>query len=48
MDGFSFVFQDFKLFAFTLGQNIAADTCYDKEKLEECMKKVSFYERYQS
>ena len=45
---FSFVFQDFKLFAFTLGQNIAADTSYDKEKLEECMKKVSFYERYQS
>lgn len=45
---FSFVFQDFKLFAFTLGQNIAADVDYDKEKLEECMKKVSFYERYLS
>jgi len=45
---FSFVFQDFKLFAFTLAQNIAADVNYDKEKLEECMKKVSFYERYLS
>ena len=45
---FSFVFQDFKLFAFTLGQNIAADVEYDKERLEECMKKVSFYERYLS
>ena len=43
---FSFVFQDFKLFAFTLGQNIAAAVQYDKEKLEDCMKKVSFYERY--
>ena len=43
---FSFVFQDFKLFAFSLGQNIAADTEYDKERLEECMKKVSFYDRY--
>ena len=45
---FSFVFQDFKLFAFTLGQNIAADVHYDKERLEDCMKKVSFYERYLS
>ncbi|MBP5198049.1 MAG: ABC transporter ATP-binding protein [Lachnospiraceae bacterium] len=43
---FSFVFQDFKLFAFSLGQNIAADTSYDKGKLEECIKKVSFYDRY--
>lgn len=43
---FSFVFQDFKLFSFTLGQNIAASVDYDKEKAEECMKKVSFYDRY--
>lgn len=46
MDLFSFVFQDFKLFSFTLGQNIAANTEYDKERLEDCMKKVSFYNRY--
>lgn len=46
MDLFSFVFQDFKLFSFTLGQNIAANTEYDKERLEDCMKKVSFYDRY--
>lgn len=31
-----------------MAQNIAADVNYDKEKLEECMKKVSFYERYLS
>ncbi len=43
---FSFVFQDFKLFSFTLGQNIAADVVYDTAKMEECLKKVSFYERY--
>lgn len=45
---FSFVFQDFKLFSFTLGQNIAADVDYDTKRMEDCMKKVSFYERYLS
>ncbi len=45
---FSFVFQDFKLFSFTLGQNIAANMNYDKQRVEECMKKVSFYDRYLS
>ncbi len=43
---FSYVFQDFKLFAFTLGQNIAANIKYDKEMMEECIKKVSLYDRY--
>lgn len=43
---FSFVFQDFKLFSFTLGQNIAANMNYDTQRIEECMKKVSFYDRY--
>ena len=45
---FSFVFQDFKLFAFSLGQNIAASTDYDSEKAVECMKKVAFYDRFES
>ena len=45
---FSFVFQDFKLFSFPLGQNLAADTVYDKEKAEDCIKQVSMYERLQS
>ena len=45
---FSFVFQDFKLFAFSLGQNIAANTDYDSEKAVECMKKVSFYDRFEN
>jgi len=43
---FSFVFQDFKLFSFSLGQNIATDVAYDAEKVIECMKKVSFYDRF--
>ena len=45
---FSFVFQDFKLFSFPLGQNLAADTVYEKEKVEDCIKQVSLYERLQS
>lgn len=42
---FAFVFQDFKLFAFPLGQNVAADLSYDEKKVKECLKKVSFEER---
>jgi ATP-binding cassette subfamily B protein len=48
MQLFSFVFQDFKLFAFSLGQNIAANMNYDIVKAEDCMKRVSFYDRYKS
>ena len=44
---FSFVFQDFKIFALPLGQNISADMSYNKEKAEECIKKVSLYDRYE-
>ena len=43
---FSYVFQDFKLFSLSLGENIAAATEYDTEKALECIKKVSFEERY--
>ena len=45
---FSFVFQDFKLLAFPLGQNIAADTKVDIEKAEECIKKTTLSERFAS
>ena len=48
MQLFAFVFQDFKLFSFSLGQNIAASQTYDSDKIEECMKKVSFYDRFKS
>lgn len=48
MQLFAFVFQDFKLFSFSLGQNIAASRTYDSDKIEECMKKVSFYDRFTS
>ena len=46
MSLFAFVFQDFKLFSFTLGQNIAANKNYDRNRVDECIKKVSFYDRY--
>lgn len=42
---FSVVFQDFKLFAFNLGQNVAAAAEYDRERAEECLKKAGFGER---
>lgn len=35
---FSTVFQDFKLFSFSLGQNIAASVDYNPEKAEKCLK----------
>lgn len=42
---FSAVFQDLKLFSFTLGQNIAAGTSYDQDKVVNCLKKVGFEEK---
>ena len=42
---FSVVFQDFKLFSFKLGQNVAAQSDYDKERVERCLKKAGFEER---
>lgn len=42
---FSVVFQDFKLFSFTLGQNVAASSAYDREKVRECLIKAGFGER---
>ena len=45
---FSVVFQDFKLFAFNLGQNIAASAEYDREKVMECLNKAGLKERFSS
>lgn len=42
---FSVVFQDFKLFSFSLGQNVATAVEYDKEKAEECLVKAGLSER---
>ena len=42
---FSVVFQDFKLFAFTLGQNVAASTDYDEEKVRKSLVEANFGER---
>ena len=42
---FSVVFQDFKLFSFSLGQNVATAMEYDKEKAEKCLKKAGLSER---
>lgn len=39
------VFQDFKLFSFTLGQNVASRVELDREKAEACLKKAGLEER---
>lgn len=45
MSIFSIVFQDFKLFAYELGQNVAAGVDYDKDKAELCLINAGFGER---
>lgn len=42
---FSVVFQDFKLFAFTLGQNVAVSVDYDRGKAREALIKAGFGKR---
>lgn len=42
---FSVVFQDFKLFSFSVAQNIATSLEYDKSEIEQCLVKVGFGER---
>lgn len=42
---FSVVFQDFRLFSFPLGQNVAASVSYDKTHVEECLAMSGFSER---
>ncbi len=48
MSIFSVVFQDFRLFSFSLGQNISASAAYDGEKVRDCLKKAGFGERLES
>ena len=45
MQIFSVVFQDFKLFSFSLGQNVAANVNVDKEKAKECLCKAGLSQR---
>ncbi len=48
MSIFSVVFQDFCLFSFSLGQNVAASATYDSNKVLECLKKAGFGGRLKS
>lgn len=45
MSLFSVVFQDFRLLAFPLGENIAGSASYDKEQAESCLKEAGFWDR---
>ena len=42
---FSIVFQDFRLFAFKLGENVASKVDYDSERVLDSLRKVGFAER---
>lgn len=42
---FSVVFQDFRLLALPLGQNVAASEKFDKERVLDCLEKAGFGER---
>jgi ATP-binding cassette subfamily B protein len=42
---FSVVFQDFKLFSFSIGQNVAASDRYDKSKADKCLNMAGFGDR---
>ncbi len=48
MSIFSVVFQDFQLFSFSLGQNVAASAEFDREKVLACLEKAGFGERLES
>ena len=39
---FSVVFQDFHLFSFSLGQNVAASATFDETRVRECLIKARF------
>ena len=42
---FSIVFQDYNLFSFPLGENVAAAADYDRERVLECIDKAGFSDR---
>jgi ATP-binding cassette subfamily B protein len=48
MDLFSVVFQDSKLFSFSLAENVAADTEYDPERVEDCVRRAGLSQRIDS
>lgn len=48
MSIFSVVFQDFNLFAFSIGQNVATNTDYDADRASLCLQKAGFGERLAS
>lgn len=45
---FSVVFQDFKLFSYTLGQNVTASADMDRARAEGCLKKAGFNGRLEN
>lgn len=45
MSLFSVVFQDFQLFSFTLGENVASQRNYDRDKAVQCLHQAGFAER---
>jgi ATP-binding cassette subfamily B protein len=47
LDLFSVVFQDFKLFSFPLGQNIATSIKYDESRAENCLNMAGLKDRYE-
>ncbi|MBP3617594.1 MAG: ABC transporter ATP-binding protein [Lachnospiraceae bacterium] len=42
---FSIVFQDYKIFSFSVAENVAAGPVYDGKRVEECLKEAGIYER---
>lgn len=42
---FSVVFQDYKLFAFSIAENVAAEMNYDREKVISCLERVGLGKR---
>ena len=48
MQIFSVVFQDFKLFAFPLAENVATSKEYDAERVKKCLEEVGFGERLET
>lgn len=48
MNIFAVVFQDFQLFAFTLGENVASGQSYDRGRAERCLREAGFGERLDS
>lgn len=45
---FSIVFQDFKLFALKLGENVASSANYDRELVIDCLNKAGFKDRLET